>query len=72
MLFRAEIRLLHEPTNHLDVVNVAWLENHLTSLKTGTSIIDSHDFGFHNVITHVLPSNRLKLKCYRDNPEGRP
>ncbi|KAG2037115.1 Endoribonuclease L-PSP-domain-containing protein [Suillus americanus] len=29
--------------NHLDVVNVAWLENYLVNLKTCTSIIVSHN-----------------------------
>ena len=53
MLFKADILLLDEPTNHvrtflevlfleltysqLDVVNVAWLENYLTNLRTCTS-----------------------------------
>ena len=37
MLFRADILLLDEPINHLDVVNIAWLENYLTNLKTCTS-----------------------------------
>lgn len=36
----ADFRVL-QPTNHLDVLNVAWLENYLKSLKTCTSIIVS-------------------------------
>ena len=37
MLFEANILLLDELTNHLVVVNVAYLENYLTLLETCTS-----------------------------------
>lgn len=61
MLSETDI-LLDEPPNHLDGVNVAWLENYLTSLKTCTSI--SYDSGFlNNVITDVLHLNRFKLSA---------
>ncbi|THH07796.1 hypothetical protein EW146_g9201 [Bondarzewia mesenterica] len=65
MLFKADILLLNEPTNHLDVVNVAWLENYLTSLTHCTSIIVSHDSDFLNdTITDILHLNHFKLRCY--------
>jgi len=55
----------------LDVVNIAWLETYLRSLKTTTSIIVSHDSGFlNNVITDVLHLNRFKLRRYRGNLEA--
>ncbi|SJL11647.1 uncharacterized protein ARMOST_15053 [Armillaria ostoyae] len=70
MLFRADILLLDEPTDHLDVVNIAWLESYLTNLKTCTSIIVSHDSSFlNNTITDVLHLNRFKLRRYRGNLE---
>ncbi|PBK62392.1 hypothetical protein ARMSODRAFT_840403, partial [Armillaria solidipes] len=70
MLFRVDILLLDEPTDHLDVVNVAWLESYLTNLKTCTSIIVSHDSSFlNNTITDVLHLNRFKLRRYRGNLE---
>ncbi|EIW81967.1 hypothetical protein CONPUDRAFT_54055, partial [Coniophora puteana RWD-64-598 SS2] len=46
MLFKVDILLLDEPTVHLDVINVAWLESYFTSLTHCTSIIVSHDRGF--------------------------
>ncbi|KAG8717324.1 translational elongation factor EF-1 alpha [Ceratobasidium sp. 394] len=71
MLFKANILLLDEPTNHSAVVNVAWLENYLTSLKTCTSIIVSHDLGFlNNTITDVPHLNRFKIKRYHGNLEA--
>ena len=71
MLFKADILLLNEPTNHLDVVNIAWLENCLTGLTHCTSIIVSHDSGFlNNTITDVLHLNQFKLRRYCGNLES--
>ncbi|KAF2136757.1 uncharacterized protein K452DRAFT_292087 [Aplosporella prunicola CBS 121167] len=62
-----DILLLDEPTNHMDVKNVAWLENYLVSSPC-TSIIISHDSKFlDNVIQHVIHYERFKLKRYRGN-----
>ena len=61
----------YEPTNHLDVVNVAWLENYLTCLTHCTSIIVSHDSSFlNNTITDVLHLNHFKLRRCRGNLEA--
>ncbi|KAG8702693.1 translational elongation factor EF-1 alpha [Ceratobasidium sp. 394] len=66
MLFKADILLLDEPNNHSAV-----LENYLTSLKTCTSVIVSHDLGFlNNTITDVLHLNRFKIKRYHGNLEA--
>ncbi|GAC98197.1 hypothetical protein PHSY_005786 [Pseudozyma hubeiensis SY62] len=68
ILFKADILLLDEPTNHLDVVNVKWITDYLTNLKTTTAIIVSHDSGFlNNVCTDILHLNRFKIKRYPGN-----
>ncbi|KAF1811456.1 elongation factor 3 [Eremomyces bilateralis CBS 781.70] len=60
-----DILLLDEPTNHMDVKNVAWLEDYLKNSKC-TSIVISHDSRFlDNVIQHVIHYERFKLKRYR-------
>jgi elongation factor 3 len=60
-----DILLLDEPTNHMDVKNVAWLEQYLVNSPC-TSIIISHDSKFlDNVIQHVIHYERFKLKRYR-------
>ncbi|XTI82693.1 ARM repeat-containing protein [Cenococcum geophilum] len=62
-----DILLLDEPTNHMDVKNVAWLEQYLVNSPC-TSIIISHDSKFlDNVIQHVIHYERFKLKRYRGN-----
>ena len=63
MLFKADILLLDESTNHLDVVSIAWLESYLTGLTHCTSIIISHESGF-------LHLNRFKLRRHRGNLES--
>ncbi|KAJ9636817.1 translational elongation factor EF-1 alpha [Coniosporium apollinis] len=60
-----DILLLDEPTNHMDVKNVAWLEQYLINSPC-TSIIISHDSRFlDHVIQHVIHYERFKLKRYR-------
>lgn len=62
---KPDILLLDEPTNHMDVKNVKWLEDYLTSSPC-TSIIISHDSKFlDNVVQHVIHYERFKLKRYR-------
>ena len=64
---KPDILLLDAPTNHLDVVNVKWLETCLIN-STCTSIIISHDSKFlDNVVQHVIHYERFKLKRYRGN-----
>jgi len=64
---KPDILLLDEPTNHMDVKNVAWLENYLTNSPC-TSIIVSHDSKFlNNVIQHVIHYERFKLRRYKGN-----
>ncbi len=57
-----------QPTNHLDVINVAWVKNYINSLKTVTAIMVSHDSGFLNdCCTDILQIERLKLKHFTGN-----
>merc|ERR1711896_56165 len=67
-LQKADIILMNEPTNHLDVINVAWVKNYINSLKDVTAIMVSHNSGFLNdCCTDILQIQRLKLKCYHGN-----
>ena len=62
---KPDILLLDEPTNHMDVKNVKWLEDYLTTSPC-TSIIISHDSKFlDNVVQHIIHYERFKLKRYR-------
>jgi elongation factor 3 len=57
-----------EPTNHLDYVNVAWLESYLCSLSNVTCMIVSHDSSFlDKVCTHIIDYDKKKLKFYKGN-----
>ena len=55
-------------TNHLDVINVAWVKKYLNSLTDVTAIIVSHDSGLLNdCCTHILQIENLKLNTYKGN-----
>jgi len=74
MLRNADILLLDQPTNHLDVKNVQWVVDYLTgeATKNVTCIIVTHDLNFANkVLTNTIfftPS--LKLDSYIGNLEA--
>ena len=48
MIQKADILLLDESTNHLDVIYVAWVKSYLNSLTEVTVIIFSYDSGLLN------------------------
>ena len=74
MLRNADILLLDQPTNHLDVKNVQWVVDYLTGeqCKNVTSLIVTHDLNFANKvctnIIHFTPT--LKLDSYVGNMEA--
>ena len=55
MLQKADILLLDELTKHLDVINMAWVENYLNLLVVVMAIIISHGLGLlDNCCTKIL------------------
>lgn len=70
-LMNADILMLDEPTGHLDIKNIAWIEEFLsTFMKNGGSVIcTSHDSGFLNrMCTHITDFQDRKLKMFRGLP----
>lgn len=56
-----------EPSNHLDLEAVLWLESYLVTYKH-TLLLVSHDRGFLNeVCTDIMDFKRKKLTYYRGN-----
>ena len=67
LMCRADLLLLDEPPNHLDLETVLWLESHLSAL-TCTQIIISHDRDFLNAATnHTIELSGRKLHSYGGN-----
>ena len=59
-----DILLLDEPSNHLDLEAVLWLEDFLKSYR-GTILLVSHERDFlNNVVDHILHLERGKLTLY--------
>jgi ATP-binding cassette subfamily F protein 3 len=65
LLFSApDLLLLDEPSNHLDLEAVLWLEDFLKSYSA-TIVIVSHERDFlNNVVDHILHLDRGKLTLY--------
>jgi ATP-binding cassette subfamily F protein 3 len=65
LLFSApELLLLDEPSNHLDLEAVLWLEDFLKSYRA-TILVVSHERDFlNNVVDHILHLERGKLTLY--------
>ncbi|GGO99195.1 ABC-F family ATP-binding cassette domain-containing protein [Stakelama pacifica] len=59
-----DVLLLDEPSNHLDLEAVIWLEDFLKSYR-GTIIVVSHERDFlNNVVDHIVHLERGKLTLY--------
>jgi len=67
-LMNADILMLDEPTGHLDVRNIAWLKNWLsTFMSNGGSIMcTSHDSVFlDEMCTHIIDFQNRKLRTFK-------
>jgi len=67
-LMKADVIMLDEPTGHLDVTNVAWIEQWLRDFMAngGSIIATSHDTGFLNrMCTHIIDFQDRKLKMFK-------
>merc|ERR1712110_504045 len=64
-LMNADVLMLDEPTGHLDVDNIAWLENWLESFP-GSIICTSHFSPFlDKMCTHIIDFQDRKLKTFK-------
>ncbi|MFT5875364.1 MAG: ATP-binding cassette subfamily F protein 3 [Clostridium sp.] len=67
LLENPEILLLDEPSNHLDVISIEWLEGYLKSYK-GTVIVISHDRYFlDRVVTKIVEIEDGETSFYGGN-----
>ena len=69
LLMRPDVMLLDEPSNHLDLESLIWLEHFLRSYE-GTLLMTSHDREFINrVIAKVIEIDSGSLTTYSGNYE---
>ena len=67
LMCRSDLLLLAEPTNHLDLAAVLWLEDWLRAYP-GTLLLISHDRDFLDTVAdHILHIERQQLKLYSGN-----
>ena len=67
LLQNPDVLLLDEPSNHLDLRSVVWLEGFLKSYD-GAIVLISHDRRFLNqIVNRIVHLDRSKLMAYRGN-----
>jgi len=67
-LMNADVLMLDEPTGHLDVDNIKWLEDWLEAFP-GSIICTSHFSPFlDKMCTHILDFEDRKLKTFKGSP----
>lgn len=67
LLQKADILLLDEPSNHLDLESIEWLEDYLRSFK-GIALIVSHDRYFlDKVVTKIIEFEDMETTTYDGN-----
>ena len=67
LLQRPDVLLLDEPSNHLDLRSVVWLESFLQSYE-GSVLLISHDRRFLNtLVTRIFELDRSTLTVYSGN-----
>merc|ERR1719230_2557097 len=70
-LMKADVLMLDEPTGHLDVDNIAWLEKWLSEFP-GSVICTSHYTPFlDNMCTHIIDFQDRKLKTFKGTQKGK-
>jgi ATPase subunit of ABC transporter with duplicated ATPase domains len=69
LLMRPDVMLLDEPSNHLDLESLIWLEQFLKGYE-GTLLMTSHDREFMNrIVTKILEIDGGTLTAYSGNYE---
>merc|ERR1711871_520561 len=70
-LMNADVLMLDEPTGHLDVDNIKWLEDWLESFP-GSIICTSHFSPFlDKMCTHIIDFQDRKLKTFKGTEKGK-
>jgi ATP-binding cassette, subfamily F, member 3 len=67
LLLEPDVLMLDEPTNHMDLPGVLWLQQYVRNYA-GTVVIVSHDTAFLNAVcTDIIHFNLKQLKYYPGN-----
>ena len=63
----SDLLLLDEPTDHLDVDTIAWLQNYLKNSKRTVLFVTHDRYFLDNVATRIFELDKSKLKEYQGN-----
>merc|ERR1712051_930367 len=69
MLIDPDILLLESPTDHLDVINIAWIQNYIKDCKKTVIFTSQSKETLNACCTHIAMIKRLKLSTFYGNLE---
>merc|ERR1712151_863416 len=67
MLIDPDILLLESPTDHLDVVNIEWIQNYIRDCKKTVIFTSQSKDTLNKCCTHIAQIKRLKLNIFYGN-----
>merc|ERR1712151_540560 len=67
MLIDPDILLLESPTDHLDVVNIEWIQNYIRDCKKTVIFTSQSKDTLNKCCTHIAQIKRLKLSIFYGN-----
>jgi ABC transport system ATP-binding/permease protein len=69
LIHPADLLIMDEPTNHIDLETIKWLEDYLSQLR-GALMLVTHDRYFLNrVVNRIIEIDKGRLYCYDGNFE---
>jgi len=65
----AGLLILDEPTNHIDLETIKWLEDYLSQLKCALMLVTHDRYFLNRVVNRIIEIDKGKLYCYDGNFE---
>jgi ATP-binding cassette subfamily F protein uup len=65
----ADLLILDEPTNHIDLEAIKWLEDYLGRGKAALLLVTHDRYFLNRVVNHIIEIDKGKLYCYGGNFE---
>jgi len=65
----ADLLILDEPTNHIDLDTIKWLEDYLSQRKKALLLVTHDRYFLNRVVDHIIEIDKGRLYCYDGNFE---
>ncbi|MCL4378141.1 MAG: ABC-F family ATP-binding cassette domain-containing protein [Actinobacteria bacterium] len=69
LIHPSELLILDEPTNHIDLETIKWLEDYLSQLKSALILVTHDRYFLNRVVNRIIEIDKGKLYSYDGNFE---